>query len=61
MKQVIVECAPDGTVKIEAVGFQGNACEKATAEIERALGQVKSRSKKPEYFQANKRTQTTGN
>jgi hypothetical protein len=52
--EVIV--APSGEVTIEAVGFQGNACEKATEAIEKALGMTSSRTKKPEYFAMN----TTG-
>jgi hypothetical protein len=45
--EVIV--APDGTLKIDAVGFQGADCEKATAFLEEALGQVTDHQRKPEY------------
>jgi len=38
------------TVKIEAVGFQGNACEKATADYINALGTGSHKKKKPEYY-----------
>lgn len=49
MKSVIVIITPDGEVQIDAVGFKGTACEKATAEIEKALGVPSTRKKKPEY------------
>jgi len=45
--EVIV--APDGSIQIDAVGFQGTDCEKATAFLEEALGQVADRQRKPEY------------
>jgi hypothetical protein len=57
MKQIIVEVTEDGTVKIEAMGFTGAACEKATAEIEKALGVPGKRTKKPEYFQGANQAQ----
>lgn len=53
MKQIIVEVKETGEVRIEATGFTGSACEKATAEIERALGIPGKRNKKPEYYQGN--------
>jgi hypothetical protein len=52
-KQVIVTVSPDGEVSIEAVGFKGSSCEKATKAIEQALGTSGKRSKKPEYYQGN--------
>ena len=45
--EVIVE--PNGRVAIEAMGFAGADCEKATAFLEQALGVVGERRKKPEY------------
>ncbi len=61
-QQIIVEVDQDGAVTIEAVGFKGAACEKATAEIEKALGVVASRRKKPEFHQTvtNQQTQKLG-
>jgi hypothetical protein len=38
-----------GHILIDAVGFQGADCEKATAFLEEALGQVADRQRKPEY------------
>lgn len=49
MKSIVVIITPDGEVQIDAVGFKGTACEKATAEIEKALGVPSTRKKKPEY------------
>ena len=51
MKTIEVIIGPDGTLKIDAVGFQGADCERATAFLERALGTVKGRQKKPAYHQ----------
>jgi hypothetical protein len=42
-----------GIVSIETTGFRGNACEKATKEIEEALGLQKAKKKKPEYYALN--------
>lgn len=60
MKQIAIEFRPDGTVKIEASGFTGQACEKFTAELEKELGTVKSRTKKPEYYQGAAQTKAIG-
>ena len=56
--EVIVK--PDGSLKIDAVGFQGADCEKATAFLEKALGQVKARDKKPEWCRQANREQRIG-
>ena len=48
-KTIEVIVAPDGQLKIDAVGFHGVDCEKATAFLEEALGQVAERRRKPEY------------
>lgn len=52
MKQRTIELivGPDGSLKIEAMGFKGADCERATAFLEKALGQISSKSKKPEYY-----------
>ena len=56
--EVIVQ--PDGQLKIEAVGFQGPDCGKATAFLEKALGTVTAKAKKPEYHQRARQQQTVG-
>jgi hypothetical protein len=48
-KSIEVIVQPTGEVKIDAVGFKGADCEKATAFLEKALGQTESKQKKPEY------------
>lgn len=51
-KQVVIDISPAGSVKIEAQGFNGVGCAKATADIEIALGGevAKKKTKKPEYY-----------
>ena len=49
-KTILVVVGPSGEIKIEAVGFAGADCEKATAYLEQALGVIKVRQKKPEYY-----------
>lgn len=52
MKQTIeVIVSPIGDIRIDAVGFKGADCEKATRYLEEALGVVGNRVKKPEYHQ----------
>ncbi len=52
--EVIVSPARD--ISIDAVGFKGADCERATRFLEQSLGLTKSRVKKPEYHQT-RRTQ----
>jgi hypothetical protein len=49
-KTIEVVIGPDGSLKIEAMGFKGADCERATAFLEKALGRSSGRSKKPEYY-----------
>ena len=51
MKSIVIEISSAGDVKVEAVGFKGKGCEKATAAIEEALGKVSIKKHKPEYRQ----------
>lgn len=46
--QIIVK--PDGKLTIDAIGFEGADCEKATGFLEEALGQPGKRDRKPEYY-----------
>jgi hypothetical protein len=59
MKHVEVIVMPNGEVKIEAVGFKGADCDKATRYLEDALGQVDKRKNKIEYSQQSERGQVT--
>jgi hypothetical protein len=45
--------SPLGEIKIDAIGFKGADCEKATRFLEQALGVVSKRVKKPEYHRRN--------
>lgn len=56
--EVIVQ--PDGSLKIDAVGFRGADCEKATRFLEQALGRVAGRQKKPEFYRQAGRQQRIG-
>ena len=50
-KRIEVIVNKDGSLNIEALGFQGADCEKATAFLEKALGGTRSRKQKAEYYQ----------
>lgn len=60
MKTIEIEINTDGEVKIETTGFKGNACERLTAELEKSLGVVGTRHKKPEYNQSATTQQKAG-
>ena len=60
MRTVEVIVNQDGSIKIDAVGFKGADCEKATAFLEQALGEVKGRQQKPEFHQTAVRHQQIG-
>jgi hypothetical protein len=56
MKRTIeIIITPQGEVQIDAVGFKGPDCERATAFLEEAMGTVGSKTKKPEFHQSTKR------
>ena len=57
-KSITVDIGPAGDVKVEAHGFAGNQCEKATEQIELVLGGKAEKKKKPEYY--NPATTNTG-
>jgi len=61
-KNIEVIVNTDGSLKIEAIGFAGPDCEKATAFLEKALGMASTRKRKVEYYQgvAAKRDQKVG-
>ncbi len=47
--------SPTGDICIDAVGFKGPDCEKATQFLEEALGVIGQKTKKPEYHQRSTR------
>ena len=50
-KTIEVIISLGGEIQIDAVGFKGADCEKATQILEEALGVVGKKIKKPEYHQ----------
>ncbi len=55
-KTIEIVIGPGGAIQIDAVGFKGADCEKATKFLEEALGMVGKKVKKPEYHQRSTRT-----
>ena len=52
--EIIVSMA--GEIQIDAIGFKGADCEKATEFLEVALGVVNQKQKKPEFHQQTNKT-----
>jgi len=55
-KTIEIIVSPSGEVSIDAVGFKGADCERATAYLEKALGVQDRKVKKPEYRQQVRQT-----
>lgn len=53
-RSIEVIVMPDGSLIIDAVGFKGPACEKATRFLEEALGQIANKQRKPDFNERNK-------
>ena len=49
--EVIVNA--DGSLVVDAIGFKGPDCEKATRFLEEALGRVAAKHRKPAYSERN--------
>jgi hypothetical protein len=47
-----------GNSNIDATGFKGDGCKKATADVEKALGNPTGTKLKPEYNQPNQQGTT---
>lgn len=58
MKTIEVIISTAGNISINAINFKGADCSKATEYLEAALGVVGKKTKKPEFYQSNKRQQT---
>ena len=56
MKTVEVIIQASGQLTINAAGFSGTDCEKATAFLEQALGRLTAKQRKPEFYQRNQRS-----
>jgi hypothetical protein len=50
-KELIIEIAPDGSLRIKTEGFKGAECEEELKPIEKALGQVTERTRTSEFYQ----------
>lgn len=59
-KTIEILVMSDGSVKVEARGFKGMDCEQATAFIEKALGRVTGKQKKPEFYRQVRKEQRVG-
>ena len=55
-RTIEVIIAPSGEIQIDAVGFKGPDCEKATKFLEDALGVVGQKTKKPDFHQQAMKT-----
>ena len=55
MKVIEILISSSGQLSINAVGFSGTDCEKATAFLEQALGKLTAKQRKPEWHQQNRR------
>jgi len=60
MKTIEIIVNTDGSLKIDAVGFSGPDCEKATRFLEEVLGKVTGKQKKPEHYRQVQRHQQVG-
>ena len=56
-RRIHVRVSPIGDITVEADGFHGSGCEAATKAIEEALGKVRERSRKPDYWRQSNRHQ----
>jgi hypothetical protein len=61
-KTIEIVISTTGEIQIDAVGFKGPDCEKATQFLEAALGVVGKKIRRPEYHQRadSNRRQTIG-
>jgi hypothetical protein len=60
MKTIDILINKEGQLTINAVGFHGADCEKATAFLEAALGELQHRERKPEYRRQVRQQQKVG-
>ena len=49
-KKIIITITKEGEIKIEAQGYEGSGCLKATKPFEQAFGAVTERELKEEYY-----------
>lgn len=51
-RKIIIRITKDGNVKIEAKGYKGDQCLKATEPFEKAFGDIESRTLKDSYYES---------
>ena len=57
-RSIEILIAPDGKLTIDAIGFKGADCDRATKFLETALGLTSVKQRKPEFHQTTlKKTQ----
>ena len=54
-RSIEILIAPDGQLTIDAIGFKGADCDRATKFLEQALGLTAAKQRKPEYHQTTRR------
>ena len=52
MKTIEILIAPDGTSRVETMGFVGSECQQASRSVEQALGEQVNETLKSEFHQA---------
>jgi len=61
MEEIIVDIAPDGSIKVDGKGFKGKTCLKSIEPLIAELGKVVHTKKKAEFYQRdNKARLRTG-
>ena len=50
MKTIEIIVSPDGRLKLDAIGVEGADCERATAFLQEALGQVTASVRKGDFY-----------
>lgn len=50
MEEIVITIRPDGTVEAEVEGACGPGCAELLAPLDRALGAVRERRRKPEFY-----------
>ena len=51
MREIVIDISRFGDIKIDAQGFTGTSCDKATEQLEIVLGGGQAKkTKKPEYY-----------
>lgn len=50
-RKIVATVDAEGRVTLDLHGFKGAECEKVTQDLEQALGTVRQRQRKPEFYQ----------